>query len=89
MICTNSNRLTWYVGPQLLACRKQSLKFLVISTVILLCMLQLIIKVCYRVAKLHEGTTYSQFRSVNVDIKRLKKVGQALNKSCTQQLHQF
>ena len=46
------------------------------STIVPLCRLQILTEVCYRVAQLHEGTTYSQIKSIYIDIKGLRKVGQ-------------
>ena len=46
------------------------------GTLVPLRRLQLLTKVCYRVAQLHEGSTSNQIKSITVVIKGLKLVGQ-------------
>ena len=57
--------------------QKTEVTFSVISTIILLCKLQLLTKVCYRMDQLHKGTTFSLIRSIKIQIKGLRKLVRA------------
>ena len=75
MIFINSYRLSNYIWPPFLACRKKGKIYLSISTMGFHFRLQLLTKVCYRVAQLHISNIYSLAASIYIQIKRIRKVG--------------